>query len=240
MSTSGDPAHPGDPAAAALAVSVKLPEFWRSAPVAWFAAVEAQFDVKHITVDQTKYNYVLAALGMDAAAQVTALIRSPPSSGKYEALKAELLAIYEPPPAKKHHLLLNLDGLGDRKPSELIRYMRDLYEGDADPAGLLFRALFLQQLPADVRAILAGQDFSSRKELGARADSIMLERESHATAAVAQASRTSTTRSTAHTTQPTGTARDPPRVCYYHTRFGPNARNCRLPCAWAGNAPASH
>nr|XP_050033488.1 uncharacterized protein LOC126530085 [Dermacentor andersoni] len=29
-----------------------------------------------------------------------------------------------------------------------------------------------------------------------------------------------------------------PSVCYYHRRFGNDARHCRRPCAWQGNRPA--
>ena len=47
--------------------------------------------------------------------------------------------------------MLSLNGLGDRKPSELLQHMQNL---NADPA-TLFKALFLAQLPPDVRRILS-------------------------------------------------------------------------------------
>ncbi|XP_037515832.1 uncharacterized protein LOC119393080 [Rhipicephalus sanguineus] len=31
-----------------------------------------------------------------------------------------------------------------------------------------------------------------------------------------------------------------PSLCYYHRRFGAEARHCLLPCAWTGNPPSDH
>ena len=43
------------------AVSLKLPTFWTSQPEVWFAQAEAQFNLRCITSDDTKYFYVVAA-----------------------------------------------------------------------------------------------------------------------------------------------------------------------------------
>ena len=45
-----------DRAARVTAVSVKLPPFWPEKTRLWFAQAEAQFDVKGITVEKTKYS----------------------------------------------------------------------------------------------------------------------------------------------------------------------------------------
>ena len=61
------------------AVSLKLPTFWSSQPEVWFAQAEAQFNLRKITADDTKYYYVLAALDQPTATRLLDLI-SPPSS----------------------------------------------------------------------------------------------------------------------------------------------------------------
>ena len=44
------------------AVTVKIPPFWTHSPTAWFAQAEAQFVLRKITEDDTKYYYIVAAL----------------------------------------------------------------------------------------------------------------------------------------------------------------------------------
>ena len=47
------------------AATVKLPDFWQNNPRSWFQHIEAQFQLRGITQDVTKYFHVVAAL--DAA-----------------------------------------------------------------------------------------------------------------------------------------------------------------------------
>ena len=44
------------------AETLKLPTFWTTCPLAWFAQTEAQFSLRNISSDDTKYYYVVAAL----------------------------------------------------------------------------------------------------------------------------------------------------------------------------------
>ena len=69
---------------------------------------------------------------------------------------------------EKDQELLNLNGLGDKKPSELLQHMKNL---NADP-NTLFKALFLTQLPPDVRRILATSSKTDIDELATEADRI--------------------------------------------------------------------
>lgn len=47
------------------AVSLKLPMFWTSQPQVWFQQAEAQFHIRRITADDTKYYYVVSALDQE-------------------------------------------------------------------------------------------------------------------------------------------------------------------------------
>ena len=42
---------------------IKLPEFWEFSPTAWFAQTEAQFAIRDVTDDTTRYYHVVSALG---------------------------------------------------------------------------------------------------------------------------------------------------------------------------------
>ena len=66
------------------AVSLKLPTFWTSQPQVWFAQAEAQFNIRGITNDATRYYYVLSALDQSIAARLLDLISQPPPDDKYK------------------------------------------------------------------------------------------------------------------------------------------------------------
>ena len=135
---------------------------------------------------------------------------------------------------EKDQELLNLNGLGDKKPSELLQHMKNL---NADP-NTLFKALFLAQLPPDVRRILATSSKTDINELASEADRI-----------------TEVTRLTQDVqVNATGASRGPPQqsqhgqvltgprpmskipgLCKYHSTFSNKARKCEPPCKF-GNA----
>ena len=44
------------------AVSIKISPFWSNDPALWFSPVEAQFTLKGITSQLTKFHYIVASL----------------------------------------------------------------------------------------------------------------------------------------------------------------------------------
>ena len=218
------------------AVSIKLPEFWTTSPEVWFARVEAQFG----TQDQTRYDYVVSALDFKTAEEVQDVLVSPPEAEKYTTLKKALIKAFGKSQTQRDSELLNINGLGDRKPTALLRKINDLND---DPQTLK-RALFLSNLPADVQSILAGQDFSDIEKLAEAADRVWEARCTsvhHITQDSGQPSATieSVKRHRAQMTRPvdtntTSSSHVPsPPVCFYHLRFGPQARNCQLGCKFS-------
>lgn len=71
------------------AVSLKLPPFWSDKTDFWFALAEAQFAIKNITTNKTKYSYVVTMLDSKTAAQAMDIIKNPPVDA-FEALKTRL------------------------------------------------------------------------------------------------------------------------------------------------------
>ena len=150
------------------AMSIKLSEFWFTAPEVWFARTEAQFSTKTITQDQTKFDYVVSALDIKSAEEVQGFLINPPETEKYTNLKKNLINAFGKSQTQRDSELLNLIGLGDRKPTALLRKINSLND---DPATLK-RGLFLSSIPPDVRRILAGQEFQDMKTLAEAADRI--------------------------------------------------------------------
>lgn len=232
--------------ASIYAATVKLPDFWQHNPRPWFQHIEAQFQLRGITQDVTKYFHVVAALDASTTARAMALLEAPPATGKYNALKTFLLGLFELSELEKADRLLSLNGLGDGKPSELMERMLAVL-GSADPS-FLFTHVYLRQLPAPVRTALACSPLSSSKDyraLAAEADRIFLaNRQQFVHALLPNQSASAQPPPLVDTTDTaaavTARRQRDDGLCYYHARFGAKAKQCRKPCSFGaqGNARA--
>ena len=159
-------------------VAVKLPTFWSTSPVAWFAQAEAQFALRGILADETKYYHVVAALDTDTANRALSILTAPPSVNKYDTIKQFLLSAYQMTEEERAQALFNLQGLGDNKPSVLMDKMLALL-GNHEPC-FLFRHIFLQQLPDFIRAPLANSASKQNPRLLAQeADQLFVSMSTH-------------------------------------------------------------
>lgn len=154
-------------------MSVKLPQFWTDAPVAWFAAAEAQFLLRRITSQIDRFCLVAAALDKDTMKKVVHLVTSPHPDTPFTALKEALLASHHLTDFQRVELLLAMDALGGRKPSELLADMLALC-----PAGqennIFFVGLFLQRMPREIRILLSHEDHTDLRALATRADRLIV------------------------------------------------------------------
>ena len=160
---------------AVFAATVKLPDFRMHDPEPWFQHVEAQFHLRGITTDDTKYFHVVAALDSATTRRLMGLLRDPPVADKYTALKSQLLLIYQLSDIEQADRLLSLYGLGDSKPTDLMENMLALM-GSGD-ASFLFTHLFLRQLPPQVRTALASSPLIRSKDyrgIAEEADRLLL------------------------------------------------------------------
>ena len=112
------------PAASVNATLVKLPQFWQGNPQVWFALVESVFSTRNITVQKTKFDYVIQALNNFTADQVQNIVLHPLEDTPYDAIKKALIKAFGKSQDQKDQELLNLNSLGDRKPSALLHKCR--------------------------------------------------------------------------------------------------------------------
>lgn len=235
------PAGAANVSASVCAATIKLPEFWQHNPRPWFQHIEAQFQLRGITQDVTKYFHVVAALDAQTTARAMGLLEAPPVEGKYIALKAFLLKLFELSEMEKADRLLSLTGLGDCRPSELMEKMLAVL-GSADPS-FLFTHIFLRQLPTPVRTALASSPVSSTKDyraIAAEADRIFLaNRQQFVNALLPAQSSPLSREDTLDTVSAVAARRQPDDgLCYYHSRFGARAKQCRQPCSFRGQGNA--
>ena len=123
-------------------VSVKVPAFWSDSAEAWFVQgvqVEAQFALKGVTA-VSSFNQEMANLD---------LIKSPPSSDGYEALKSRLLRLFALDDYQMYEAISNLPLSGDMKPSKLMSNLLALLPLGHKPCFFL-RGAFLKRLPTNV------------------------------------------------------------------------------------------
>ena len=200
-------------------VALKLPTFWNTCPLAWFAQTEAQFALRGITADETKYYHVVAALDPDTASRSLAIISSPPPTCKYSTIKSFLTYAYGLSEAEKAVMLLDIKELGDRKPSEVMDKMLALL-GDHRPC-FLFRHIFLRLLTEAIRAPLANSsNISDYRALAKEADYLYNSLTPNGTVC-------------ATVQQPVKSHADMSEIdsiCWFHRKFGSNTRRCTNPC----------
>ncbi|GFS54594.1 uncharacterized protein TNIN_131251 [Trichonephila inaurata madagascariensis] len=131
-------------------VAVKPPAFWRSKPKLWFLQLEAQFSNSGVSNDTTKYNIVVAALDENVLDFVVDILSNPPHD-KYETLKNALLnKLTDTEESRLKKLLTDME-LGDQRPSDLLRQMKNL--AGSSISDELIKSLWLQRLPQQTQAI---------------------------------------------------------------------------------------
>ncbi|XP_054720158.1 LOW QUALITY PROTEIN: uncharacterized protein LOC129229806 [Uloborus diversus] len=133
--------------------SLKPPPFWKSNPNLWFLRLEAQFSLVHVTADETKFNYVVAAIDSDILSSVSDIIVRPPDTNRYETVKKRLIDLHSESEFSKIRTLLQGLELGDQRPSQLLMRMRTL--GGDSVGEPLVKSLWLGRLPSGIQSLLA-------------------------------------------------------------------------------------
>lgn len=142
---------------ATAAVSVKLPEFWKTDPEMWFAQAEAQFILGNITKDDTKFYHIVAKLDQSVICHVADLVSNPPQADKYKNIKDRLVSRFALSPQVRLERLLGSSDLGDMRPTHLLAKMQELAAG-LNVNDDLLKMLFLQRMPHHIRPVLTISD----------------------------------------------------------------------------------
>lgn len=155
---------------ATVTVSSRIPEFWCDQPRLWFVQCEAILGPQKLS-DEARFNLVVAKLGKDVIQQVSDILLKPPETKKFDVLKERLLKAYEESEIRQFQKLLSGMELGDQKPSQLLRRMKDLAREKIPDETL--RIMWQGHLPSSVRAVLAVSESQDLENLAAIADKIM-------------------------------------------------------------------
>lgn len=134
-------------------VGLKLPPIWKNNIKLWFVQVESNFQISGISQDLTQYNTLIASIDPESLSAVSDILLNPPETNKYETLKQRLISEFSDSENKQIRKLLSELQLGDEKPSQLLRKMRELAHNSLNDDFL--RNLWLQRLPAEIQTILS-------------------------------------------------------------------------------------
>lgn len=212
----------------------------------------------NVTRDETKFAHIVAKVDQTVICHIADLVQRPPLENKYKAVKERLIGRFALSPQARLEGLLGTHDLGDLRPTHLLAKMQELSSGLGVESTLL-RMLFLQKLPPNVRGILSICD-EPLSNIALMADK-MIETMSGTVASVSKPEETPTTetddlkaqvaaltaevrrmklqpsrsrsRSLSRTRDARSPSRNPDDVCWYHRKYGNNARQCREPCSYS-------
>ncbi|KAF5283067.1 hypothetical protein FQR65_LT14084 [Abscondita terminalis] len=151
-------------------IGVRMPPFNHEDPELWFAVIEESFANSKITRDKTKFWYVLGVLDHRYQTEVRDIILNPPKQDSYELMKTELIKRLSTSQERKTLQLLEKETLGDRKPSQFLRYLREL-AGTTVPDSML-RTIWTSLLPQPMQVALATQHYTTLTKQSEIADAI--------------------------------------------------------------------
>lgn len=240
-------------------ISVKIPQFWHARPELWFAQVESQFVTAGITAERTKYHTIVAAIDGSILSQVSDMILNMPRENPYSALKKRMLEEFSVSEQKRLKKLLQDIDLGDLRPSQLLREMKNLAGNQVDDA--LLKSMWMTRLPSHMRAIISVSSEPLDK-IALMADKISEVNDNSLIQAIStpvsmptpepslqqqvcklvnevaylktqfQRSRSRNRNTPNHRSH--NNSRESSRnseLCWYHRKFGDNAKKCKEPCS---------
>lgn len=229
----------------------------------YFWALEHWFAATGITpaMDSRRFHIVAAQIPVRSLPELRPLLEPLPAANKYTFAKETIIRHFEESQRSRLQRLLSGMELGDRKPSQLLAEMRRA-AGDAIAEPML-TDLWITRLPPHVQsAVIAARGTTTDKigvadavmdavAIGSRTFThhslaeVKLGDVERIAREVAELSRKfgefvagsrqrNKSRQRSHPRQQTPT-RDHPgdRECYYHRRFGTEARRCLPPCSFA-------
>ena len=234
--------------------NLQLTAFTPTDAAPWFQRVEALFRLRNVTASSKKADFVVGALPPDIFAMISRWLATRGSEAiLYEELKTEVILQCEPTPEEKSQKILELlrMPLGDQRPSAALRELRTLssvLRSDGTSTELdLVRVLWMLRLPQDIRTMITNFADRTDSDLMKLADSLRgTSRLSAPTAAAVahepeSADEDDNFAMAAQQRRPRSSNQRPvpdvsrKTLCYYHKRFGRDAKNCRSPCFYSKN-----
>ena len=157
-----------------FAVAPKLPKFAPDDVGTWFLQAEAEFRTKGIKCQTTKFSHIITILKpehMRKVRRVSLTLEKDPEC--YTKLKAAMFKAFQLTPAQKVAKIAGLT-LGDSTALDLMQIMLQIMDRDPDPLDAFFRTAFINKMPMLIRSGLWETDYAlDWEDLAIKADRLL-------------------------------------------------------------------
>lgn len=245
----------------------KFPPFLQADPELWFAQVENIFAYYKIKKDESRFQLVAGGADAIILPHVADIIKAPPTKDRYSAFKERVLAAFAESEEVRLRRLLKGSVLGSQRPSHFLQALRNQAQGKCGDAMLRslfleqlpvqYRGILavhpqqeLQQLALLADKLMELPRFeqvdSVQPEPPQPAPISALERRVDELTQTVRELCAMNTRmhgnqsSSRDYSQQRGRGsgiEEKEKLCWYHARFGKDARRCDQPCSWKGRRP---
>ena len=149
----------------------RIPKFYRDDPWCWFIQIEASFAQAGLPDKTAKAHTLIANLDFDLIARIKDIITmNPQPNDVYTRIKNRLLSSFSVSPESRLRQLLKGEVISDGKPSPLLNRLRNFNNGNC--SNEIIKTIFLEQLPAKLRGILALSNVYGLQALAQLADKV--------------------------------------------------------------------
>jgi len=131
-----------------------MPEFLPSDLEIWFNILERELKENRIINDNGKFTYAVTVINPKCYPEICDIILIMPEGSAYETLKSELIKRISSSQEKKTRHLLEYEKIGDRKPSQFLRHLRNLAGNTVNDDFL--RTIWINQLPRYLQLHISG------------------------------------------------------------------------------------
>lgn len=147
----------------------KIPPFFEADPALWFLQVESTLRSAQITASSTKADVVIGALDYEVVSAIRDLIaQTPRPEDIFDQIKKRIISTFAVSAESNLRKLLKGQVLTAGKPSLTLNRLRNLNDGKCDEA--IMKSVFMDQLPVNIRAVLAASDVEDVNKLALMAD----------------------------------------------------------------------
>lgn len=148
-----------------------LPTFSDENTKVWLSLVELAFQTYDITDEKVKCYLTITALPSVLRTSLSDKITSEEPL-RFEDIKASIIRATSVPSDERIKRLLNDTHMGDRTPTQYLRYLRELAGQEIDGNSPVIKSIFMDNLPGDMLMIIAPTEEMTLDQMAIKADGI--------------------------------------------------------------------